>query len=200
MEDHRHDQESTTGLIEADEGEGLEVRETHIPEAVLATAAADMERSDGELPTQEQMVSAMDWLLTDEPPGESARTKTLTVTIRPGSKMRWTIRALEGQEFRMLRRAALGNRQQRRALIQDQDPSGIDESKYHALVLTQATVEPNLAEAAKAKNIDALSIVQHRFRFLPGVLAEMAGYVNELSGYDPDLVEEEVAGAAAGNS
>lgn len=209
MDDNEHERDEdeehglagspAVALADHDESETDGAALAQVPEAALV-AALDPEHEQARELTKDEVLDATEWLLDDEDDEVEPKMKTFTITLRPGTKIKWTLRALSGQEFKQARNAVMGNREQRRKLIQEGDPSGMDETKYHTLIVAQATVSPDLGDVAKAKKTHPVAIVEHRFRYLPGVLADMAGYVNELSGYDPDLVEEAVAGAAAGNS
>lgn len=204
QDEHEHDEAAVgTTLIDAPpdaadvhNGEVLAGGDTFepIPEAVEKAA-------EGIELDEEEMLDATAWLLADEDEilAEVAPT-TVRFTLDDGRKIEWKLRPLSPEEFKECRGAAMGTKKQQQQKINRGDLVGLmDENKYHLLVVTQATVYPNLAEAARRKGVHPTAIVQHRFRFKPGWIAELASTVSDISGYDPSKFEV-VAEAAAGNS
>lgn len=182
----RHDDEPENDVQYLSEGAAIEV-----PEAVELA-------SKGQI-TPEVELDATDWLLSSDGPDEedTEPTKLRLNVGRPGEPrfIDWFIVPLPDAEFRRFRKMAMGNRQQRRQVMQG-DPTAVDDALFHRLVVTAATVKPNLREVATSKGVqDPAQVLAHRFAHKPGLIAQISGYVSDISGNDPDDVE-----IVAGNS
>jgi hypothetical protein len=133
-----------------------------------------------------------EWLLSD-----TTEVITRKLKIRVGGSdeepqmMPWVIRAIGIDVIRQAEREASGqNRAARRA-----NEGGYDELKANLRVLVEGTVKPDLRQAAAQAGIaDPAILLQRRLAFRPGLIAQLAGEVMSLSGFDADDVR------AAGNS
>jgi len=158
----------------------------------IKKAAADEKLSD------EEHADALDWFLGDDDEDtEEFPVKKLqinvSVTDRP-KWIEWHIRPLNADEMRQIERLSVGNRADRRSGVQG------DATKQNLLIVVEATVFPDLREAALGKGIqDATYVLKHRFRAKPGLLTQIAGEVMLFSGFDSDDVREAVEVRASGN-
>lgn len=165
------------------------------PESITEAAAGKISG------TGETEIDATEWLLSTELVGEEAEPEPTLCKLNIGTPekrqiVEWWVRPLDGDSFKAFRQRAMGsNRSARRAspgaVVQE-----MDDQLYHLLVVTAATVTPDLRAAAKAKNVaDPSLIVKHRFRHKPGLVTQISGVVSDISGYDEGDLE-----VAAGNS
>lgn len=148
--------------------------------------------------TPEVSDAALQWFLDETEPTFE---RTLEINVGEDGKpnfVKWTIRALSGEEIAGINRQASGNRGTRRATGGERD---LDEVQRRVVAL--ATVNPNLAEVVKLKGADTsmsdplwamAGVLAHRFRHKPGLITQLSGEVMDLSGYD----EDDVRGVTAG--
>ena len=111
----------------------------------------------------------------------------------------WTIRAIEPDEMRAIRRRSMGvNRQQRRRGAGDQQ---VDDFQANLLIVTEATVKPDMREVARSKGIaDPSAVILSRFRHKPGLIDQLAAEIMLFSGWDEeDIQEAKEVRAASGN-
>lgn len=161
----------------------------------------------GSLSTSESS-AALAWLLEDTPDDDEERFKTLTINIGRGTTERWidwTIRSIDRDVLRAIQRGAQGNRQARRGRG---GPGEIDAGEANLRIVANATVEPDLREAARRKGVQMdspdpmyapMQVLRHRFQDKPGLIDQIAGEVMDISGYDEEDVQEARAKDAAGN-
>lgn len=165
-----------------------------VPQSVL-------DAGDGKKITAESEIDATAWFLSSADGGPTEEELEPTVlrvnvgTTTEPKRIAWKIVPLPEREFRRFRKMAMGNRQQRRAVLQG-DPSSIDDALFHRLVVTAATVDPDLVKIAGMKGVgDPSLVLEARFAAKPGIITQISGYVSDISGNDPDDVE-----LTAGNS
>ena len=175
----------------------------------MATASSKAQAQAAEEPTGEESVdkaaagkaqtpqehsAALEWLLSDEPDAEGEYEHTIEVNVGTADKERfieWTIRPVDLDELRRIRRQATGSRAARRA-----GADGFDEVAGNLRVVIAGTVEPDLVAAAREQNTSPDFVLRARFSRKPGLLAQIAGEIMALSGYDDEDVREV---KAAGN-
>jgi hypothetical protein len=138
-----------------------------------------------------------EWLLSDD-----AEVNTRKLTVRLGGSddrpviAAWYIRAIGIDTIRSAEREASGaGKPQRRGQAQQ-----YDELAANLRIVTEGTAAigapdgPDLKALAKQKGIaDGVILLERRFRFRPGAIAQIAGEVMALSGFDQSDVQ------AAGN-
>ena len=175
--------------------EAGEQRKAGPPESIekLAQPSGDKRASATEL------LDATEWLLGDEEAEEDAL-KTLEINVGSSEHkkiVQWTIRAIEPDEMRTIRRRAMGmNRGQRRRAGTDQQ---IDDFQANLLIVTEATVVPDVREVARSKGIaDPSGVVLTRFRRKPGLIDQIAAEIMLFSGWDEDDIQDKEV-EAAGN-
>lgn len=150
--------------------------------------------AEGKPTTHEEHNAALDWFLSDDPSddGELTRTLSLNVGGEDEKLIPWTIRAIDLDTLRRIRRQVAGNRAQRRS------GGEMDEVAANLKIVVEGTVEPPLVEAAKQMGIASPeTALKTRFRHKPGLIGQLAGEILSLSGYDEEDVREV---AAAKNS
>jgi len=177
-----------------------EVEKLAPPESIEIAAApgGDQRLSD------EDKQDATDWLLADDDDDGAEVYKTLTINVgTPDAPKRidWTIRAIDPDEMRQIRSRA-GSRGGPRGRRQRQAQTGeVDDSFANLLIVTAATVTPNVREVAKQKGIaDPSEVVKHRFRKKPGLIDQLAAEIFLFSGWDEEDIQEAKEVRAAGNS
>jgi hypothetical protein len=183
---------STVTSTDDEHGEDDEHEERELPEAVVAAKKGD------DL-TEEQEGDATAWLLeSDIPTPDEVEPTEIRLNVGSPAKpkmLSWFVVPLPDAEFRRFRNMAMGSRRQRRAAVAG-DLTGVDDWKYHLLVVAAATVKPDLLEIARAKGIaDTTDILKHRFAAKPGLVNQISGIVSDISGMD-----EADAEVVAGNS
>lgn len=145
--------------------------------------------ADGQA-TEDDVALATEWLLADQ---QQVNTRKLKVRIGGSDDeptyAGWVISAIGVDVIRAAEREAAGNRQQRRS------QEGYDELKANLRIVAEGTVQPDLKDAAKRQGLaDPVVLLRRRFQYRSGVLAQIAGEIMGLSGFDADDVR------AAGNS
>jgi hypothetical protein len=175
----------------------LEVGDRHDAEGpVLPEAVQEAERG---VPTEPEVeMDATAWLMDSEGPTEEEIAPTsMRINIgTPETGPRWIIWKvvpLPAGEFKKFRRAAMGNRQQRRQVMQG-DATAMDDFLYNRMVVAAATVHPDLQAAAAAKSVggikvDVLDVLAHRFAAKPLLISQISGVVSDISGGDEADVE-----------
>lgn len=166
-----------------------------IPDAVKDAAA----RRQMDRPTAD---AALEWLLSDEDDGEV--TKDVQINLAGGLGERWItwkLRSVDREILRSIQRTVTGNRAQRRG------GGEADAGQANLRIVACATVEPDLVEAAKRRNIQEgpdpmfapMQLLAWRFRGRPGLIDQLAGEVLNLSGYDEEDLRSGVMIEAAKN-
>ena len=164
--------------------------------AEAVKAAADSKNPERLDPATQQ--SALDWFLSSEPIGGKGGDITV-VRLNVGSEddprwIEWKLRPIELDALRAIRKRAANTREARRT-------GNIDEFRVNLEIVTAATVEPNLVEAAEAMGSgDPVETLRARFYNRPGYITQLAGKVLTASGFDEEDVQDTAQVAAAGNS
>lgn len=141
-------------------------------------------------------VDATEWFMeADVPTEEETQPTVLKInvgTVEKPKRITWRIVPLPDAEFRKFRQASLP----RSARRDPRQMGNIDDSKYHALVVVAASVDPNFREVAQRKGVaDPADVLRNRLAHKPGIIAQISGYVSDISGFDEADLE-----VAAGNS
>lgn len=147
------------------------------------------ERAAAGVAAEDDWEAVTEWLLSDT---SDVITRKLMLRVGGGDDdpqiLPWIIRAVGIDVIRTAEREAAGNRQQRR------DGQGYDELKANLRIVVEGTVRPDLKPLARGKGLaDATVLVQRRFAYRPGLIAQIAGEIMSVSGFDADDVR------AAGN-
>lgn len=172
-----------------------------IPEAVREVAERTDEEAGRVAEPGTIEVDATEWLMAaDEPTEEEVQPVELRINIAaPGEKKKmisWWVVPLPDEEFRKFRNMAQPRRARRGMMPNMGD---MNDGRYHLLVVTAATVIPDLRAVAKAKGVsDPAEVVRNRFRHKPGLVAQVSGMISDVSGYSEEDVD--IAERTAGNS
>lgn len=150
----------------------------------------------------DEQVSALDWFMQDEVI-DAEQTIDLNIgTTRNRRWIAWTIRAVDTDVLKRIRRDAEGNRARRRG--RTEGAGDIDPQEANLRIVLAGTIEPDLREICRMKgapehvdpDVAPLQLLKHRFRTKPGLIDQIAGEVMSLSGYDEDDLREHMAGKA----
>lgn len=173
-------------------------------EAVKAAADPAVTRNPKAL--DERAVSAATaWFVdADEAVASESEIETKTLEINWGDddnpdRMNWTVKAVDGDLLRAIRK--------RESLTKEARRTGIpDEYSIQLQVIVAGTVDPDMAEAAKMRSaqtgerITSLDMVRRRFKKRPGFVPQIATHIMRLSGFDDESITEQDQVTAAGNS
>jgi hypothetical protein len=174
--------------------------EDELTVALPAAAAAEERDLIGEVATQgvkgdpDRAKAALDWFLEAEPEDEADDVVyPLEINISTDPKVEryitWTVKPMASTRIDELRRAFTMQtpRKRRRA----EGDSQVDIARFNAALVFEATVSPDLKEAARRKNnADGASLVLWRFRKKPLLVDQIAGQVLQYSGADEDDLRE----------
>lgn len=176
-----------------------------LPESVRTAASDEFEaaakKQDRDLEIGVTMVDATEWLMeSDEPTQDEVQAVELKINIAPFGQpkriMSWFVVPLPDAEFRRFRQMAQPRKVRRGMLPSMGD---MNDGRYHELVVTAATVNPDLREVARSKGVeDPAAVLRHRFAHKPGLIAQISGMISDASGFSEDDVD--VVEKAAGNS
>lgn len=162
----------------------------------------------------EEQLDALSWLLADEPETVPEITQTWVINVGTDEAPRnidWTIKPLDADMMNFLREQTRKTSVPNRAARRTRGDVDFNVTDFNIRLVAAATVEPDLAEAARVKKVQAadplfgpVEIIRHSFARKPGLVDQLAGKVMLFSGYD----EEDVVRAtpeitmmrAAGNS
>jgi hypothetical protein len=139
-------------------------------------------------PTQQEQADALDWFLADADDTDLTHTFQMNVgSIKDKHWIDWTVQPVDMDRLRRIRRSSQqGSRRARITGSQD-----FDEIAANVQVVLEGTVRPDLRDAAKRMGIvDPGIAVRTRFAHKPGLLAQIAGEIMSISGYDDDDVRE----------
>ena len=137
--------------------------------------AADVEKHD-----------ALEWFLSAT--DDADLTHTMQINVGGPNDPRWldwTIRPIDGDKLRAIRRRAT-SKQRRAAGLPE-----FDDMSANIEIMIEGTVSPDLRAAAKSmKMIDPAIGVRTRFSHKPGLVTAIANEILSISGYDDDDVRD----------
>lgn len=146
--------------------------------------------------TQASKDAALAWFMEDDYTSGSEDFVTATIEVNvggPGQErlIPWVVRSLDQDTIQAIRdRSRVGNRRQRR----DTGTEDVNEMKAATGMVAAATIDPDLEEVRKAKNVPSREmVVEHRLRHKPGLILQISGKIMEISGYDEDDVRDAIA-------
>jgi hypothetical protein len=163
------------------------------PTEQVLDVAAKIARGRKETLSTEEQADALDWFLADSDDEDDTHSFQINVgTMKHKKWVTWTVRPVDPDKLRRIRRASAGNRMTRRA-----GNNEFDEVAANIAIVVEGTVYPDIRAAAKEKGMVAPEEwVRIRFRRRPGLLTQIAAEVMSCSGYDEDDIRE--ADAAQG--
>lgn len=178
-------------LKDLDEGAERADQQRSGPAAVQA-AARGQKLSDGE------QSEALTWFL-GQPIDSEIAAKTLNLNFGSPEHpnwISWTIKPVGIDTMRHIRQRAQNSRVARKT-------GNIDEFRVNLEIVVAGTSDPDIRAAAAELNrrgegsLDPVEALRARFQAKPGFIAQIAGEILTLSGFDDEDVQEaeEVAGA-----
>lgn len=156
--------------------------------AEVLAAAANAAKGKKEQFEGDELVDATDWFLSDTDETDLTHTFQINVgSIKQKRWIDWTVKPVDMDRLRKIRRQAQqGNRMQRRA-----GNSEFDEVTANVQIVLDGTISPDLRQAAQQIGVaDPGIAVRSRFAHKPGLLAQIAGEIMSISGYDDEDVRE----------
>jgi hypothetical protein len=151
-------------------------------------SAAVKAAAQGEKLRPQESASALDFFLQAREQDSGTRTKALQLRVGEGW-FDWVIRPVDMDTMRSIRRRAMDTKQARRT-------GDVDENRVNLAMVVAGTVEPNLqaeAKEAHAKGVgppDPAEILRMMLADKPGYIAQIAGEIMSLSGFDDEDVRE----------
>jgi hypothetical protein len=151
---------------------------------VLAALAADKPVTQGEAS------SALEWFLSEEPEEDEEQTHTIELNVGVGDQehwIRWVVRPIDSDELRRVQRQTAVLRRRGR-----QDDLAIDQLG-NLKVIIAGSVDPDIQTLADQKGKAPEAILLSRFVKKPGLIAQLAGQIMALSGFDDEDVRDAVS-------
>ena len=151
---------------------------------VLASLAADKPVSQGEA------TSALEWFLSEEPEEDEEQTHTIELNVGVGDQehwIRWIVRPIDSDELRRIQRQTSVLRRRGR-----QDDLAIDQLG-NLKVIIAGSVDPDIQTLADSKGKAPEAILLSRFVKKPGLIAQLAGQIMALSGFDDEDIRDAVS-------
>lgn len=168
-----------------DLGEGDE----HEQRAGMAAVEAARE---GRKLTDGEATSALDWFLNEDPSAAAEETelKELNFGTQDNPKwVPWTIKAVPMETMRSIRKKAQGTRLARTT-------GETDEYRVNLEIVVEGTVDPPIKEATATLNRegrfsgDPVDALRAKFQPKPGYIAQLAGAIMTLSGFNDEDVRD----------
>lgn len=136
--------------------------------------------------------SALDWFLNEDP--KAAAEETQTVELNFGTQnderwVQWTIKPVPMEVMRAIRRKAANTRKARQT-------GEVDEYSVNLEIVVEGTVDPDVHEAARLLNEQgrfsgtAVDAMRAKFGSKPGYVAQLAGRIMTLSGFNDEDVRD----------
>lgn len=148
---------------------------------VLAALAADKPVN------QAEASSALEWFLSEEPEEDEEQTHTIELNVGVGDQehwITWIVRPIDSDELRRIQRQTANLRRRGR-----QDDLAIDQLG-NLKVIIAGSVEPDITAIADQKGKQPEAVLLHRFVKKPGLIAQLAGQIMSLSGFDDEDVRD----------
>lgn len=136
--------------------------------------------------------SALDWFLNEDPraAAEETQTKELNFGTQEDPRwVRWTIKPVPMEVMRAVRRKAANTRAARQT-------GEVDEYRVNLEIVVEGTVDPDIKAAAAqlAKEnrgpADPVDAMRAKFASKPGYVAQLAGAIMTLSGFNDEDVRD----------
>jgi hypothetical protein len=154
--------------------------ERPVPE-VLEALAASKEIS------QSEASSALDWFLSEDPDEDVEQTHQIELNVGVGERehwIKWTVRPIDSDELRRIQRQTAALRRRGR-----QDDLAVDQLG-NLKVIVAGSVDPDIQALAEQQGKQPESILLKRFVKKPGLIAQLAGQIMALSGFDDEDVRD----------
>jgi hypothetical protein len=172
------------GLKDLSDGE--DEAESRAGAAAVAAARDDRKLRDGEA------ASALDWFLNEDPAAVGEETQTLELNFGTQENERmipWTIKPVPMEVMRAIRKKAQNTRLARTT-------GESDEYKVNLEIVVEGTVDPDIKEATRILNEqgrfpgDPVDALRAKFQSKPGYIAQIAGRIMTLSGFNDEDVRD----------
>ena len=154
--------------------------ERPIPE-VLAALASDKPVN------QAEATSALEWFLSEEPDEDVEQTHTIELNVGVGDDehwITWVVRPIDTDELRRIQRQSATLRRRGR-----QDDLAIDQLG-NLKVIIAGSVDPTSQALADQQGKQPEAVLLKRFVKKPGLIAQLAGQIMALSGFDDEDVRD----------
>lgn len=133
---------------------------------------------------------ALAWFLSDEPVAPQTEDLELDFGTEDAPQIvPWTIQAVTMDVMRQIRKEAAETKTARKS-------GQVDESRVNLAVVVAGTVSPDIKQAAielfqaGRGSGDPIQTLKERFEVKPGFIAQLAGRIMSLSGFDDEDVRE----------
>jgi XkdN-like tail assembly chaperone len=175
--------QKTDQLKDLTEGEEQEART-----GAAAVAAARDARSIGD----GEAASALDWFLNEDPSAAANETETKELNFGTQDSPKWvpwTIKAVPMEVMRAIRKKAQNSRLARQT-------GETDEYRVNLEIVVEGTVDPDIKEATRILNEqgrfsgDPVDALRAKFQPKPGYIAQLAGQIMTLSGFNDEDVRD----------
>jgi len=160
---------------------GREDQEHRPTPEVLAALAADKPV------TVPEAVSATEWFLSEDPEEDENQTHTIELNVGVGDQeqwVRWVVRPVDSDELRRVQRQTNVLRRRGR-----QDDLAIDQLG-NLKVIIAGSVDPDIEAIAAQKGKQPEQVLLDQFSKKPGLIAQIAGQIMALSGFDEEDVRD----------
>lgn len=143
--------------------------------------------------SEAERTSALDWFLNEDP--RAAADETQTVELNFGTQddpqwVPWTIKPVAMETMRAVRRKAANTRAARQT-------GEVDEYRVNLEIVVEGTVDPDVKEAARLLHsegrfptADPVDAMRAKFASKPGYVAQLAGKIMTLSGFNDEDVRD----------
>jgi hypothetical protein len=194
------------GDIPADDLEGREL---------IAQVAAEKGDPVGAVGQQK----ALDWFLTDEAEditksfrlnvgGPVDDDGSAIVASNPPKWIEWTIRPVDLDEIKRIRRQSQDPRSRRQQRRRPGTTEETDDNQFNLGLVVEATVDPDLIAVSQQMKgpdgsrgiADPRMAVKWRFRHKSGLVGQIVGEILDFSGFNDNDIQDAVEVTAAANS
>lgn len=161
-------------------------------ETSRAGAAAVAAARDEKKITHGEATSALDWFLNEDPAAAAAETQTVELNFGTQDDERmipWTIRPVPMEVMRAIRKKAASTRLARTT-------GETDEYRVNLEIVVEGTVDPDIKAATETLNQqgrfsgDPVDALRNKFQSKPGYIAQIAGRIMTLSGFNDEDVRD----------
>lgn len=169
-----------------DLSEGEDIRESRAGAAAVAAAR------DGQKMREGEMASALDWFLNEDPAAAASETQSVELNFGTQDSPKWvpwTIKAVPMEVMRAIRKKAQSSRLARTT-------GETDEYRVNLEIVVEGTVDPDIKEATRILNEqgrfagDPIDALRAKFQPKPGYVAQLAGKIMTLSGFNDEDVRD----------
>jgi hypothetical protein len=157
------------------------------PEEERPTSEVLTELAESRPVTGAEASSALEWFMSEEPDEDETQTHEIELNVGVGNKehwVTWIVRPIDSDELRRIQRQTANLRRRGR-----QDDLAVDQLG-NLKVIIAGSVEPDIQALADQQGKQAEAILLRRFVKKPGLIAQLAGQIMALSGFDDEDVRD----------